>query len=160
MKNKLFKMATLLLAAWIITMAPAETAYAKSSDLCAKPGCNAKKYCGSYCAAHDCCKIKSACKTANYGGRKICKESHCGNTAYSDGYCHKHSKSNSSSSYKSTGKSNSKGSSSYKKPSSSKKKSYYDMPDCDDYDSYDDFMDDWDGCMPDGSDAEDYWDNW
>lgn len=34
------------------------------------------------------------------------------------------------------------------------------MPDCDDYDSFDDFMDDWDGRMPDGSDAEDYWENW
>lgn len=34
------------------------------------------------------------------------------------------------------------------------------MPDCDDYESFDDFMDDWDGKMPDGSNAEDYWDNW
>ena len=34
------------------------------------------------------------------------------------------------------------------------------MPDCDDYDSFGDFMDDWDGRMPDGSDAEDYWENW
>lgn len=34
------------------------------------------------------------------------------------------------------------------------------MPDCDDYDSYEEFMDDWDGNMPDGSDAEDYWENW
>ena len=34
------------------------------------------------------------------------------------------------------------------------------MPDCDDYDDYDDFMDDWDGFMPDGSDAEDYWEDW
>ena len=42
------------------------------------------------------------------------------------------------------------------------KKSYYtdDMPDCDDYDCWGDFMDDWDGNMPDGSDASDYWDNW
>ena len=30
------------------------------------------------------------------------------------------------------------------------------MSDCDDYQSYEDFMDDWDGNMPDGSDAEDY----
>ena len=34
------------------------------------------------------------------------------------------------------------------------------MPDCDDYESYEDFMDDWDGYMPDGSDAEDYWEDW
>ena len=25
---------------------------------------------------------------------------------------------------------------------------------------FDDFMDDWDGEMPDGSNAEDYWDDW
>lgn len=36
----------------------------------------------------------------------------------------------------------------------------FEMPDCDDYESYEEFMDDWDGCMPDGSNAEDYWDNW
>ena len=34
------------------------------------------------------------------------------------------------------------------------------MPDCDDCESYEDFMDDWDGYMPDGSDAEDYWEDW
>ena len=34
------------------------------------------------------------------------------------------------------------------------------MPDCDDYDSFEDFMDDWDGYMPGGIDAEDYWENW
>ncbi len=41
-------------------------------------------------------------------------------------------------------------------------KSYYtdEMPDPDDYDNWGDFMDDWDGNMPDGSDASDYYDNW
>lgn len=34
------------------------------------------------------------------------------------------------------------------------------LPDCDDYESYEDFMDDWDSYMPDGSDAEDYWEDW
>ncbi len=34
------------------------------------------------------------------------------------------------------------------------------MPDCDDYDDWREFIDDWDGNMPDGSDASDYWDNW
>ena len=34
------------------------------------------------------------------------------------------------------------------------------LPDCDDYEGYEDFMDDWDGYMPDGSDAEDYWEDW
>lgn len=36
----------------------------------------------------------------------------------------------------------------------------YSMPDCDDYEDFDEFMDEWDGFMPDGSDAEDYWENW
>lgn len=44
--------------------------------------------------------------------------------------------------------------------SSKKRRIEYEMPDCDDYDSFEDFMDDWDGCMPDGSDAEEYWDDW
>ena len=34
------------------------------------------------------------------------------------------------------------------------------LPDCDDYEGYEDFMDDWDGYMPDGSNAEDYWEDW
>lgn len=154
MKKSLLKVITVLFAAFLISSASSETTYAaKNPDLCAKPGCNNKKYCGSYCATHDCCKIKSACKTANYGGRKICKKSGCGNTASSDGYCGRHS------SNKSNSNSNSnKKPSNTKKPSSSKKN--YDMPDPDDYEDYDDFMDDWDGCMPDGSDAEDYYDNW
>lgn len=45
-----------------------------------------------------------------------------------------------------------------KNNSSSTKKS--DLPDCDDYEDYEEFMDEWDGCMPDGSDAEDYWEDW
>ena len=58
---------------------------------------------------------------------------------------------------KSTGKSSSKYSSGKK---SSKKSSKVEWPDCDDYEDEDDFLDDWDGNMPDGSDAMDYWDNW
>jgi len=42
----------------------------------------------------------------------------------------------------------------------SQKKKTTEMPDCDDYEDYEDFMDEWDGRMPDGSDAEDYWENW
>ncbi len=34
------------------------------------------------------------------------------------------------------------------------------MPDCDDYEDWSEFMDDWDGFMPDESDASDYWDDW
>ena len=33
-------------------------------------------------------------------------------------------------------------------------------PDCDDYDDIEDFLDEWDGYMPDGSDAEEYWSDW
>ena len=54
--------------------------------------------------------------------------------------------------------------SSYKKSTSKKssKKSSkcVEWPDCDDYWDEDEFLDDWDGNMPDGSDAMDYWDNW
>ena len=54
--------------------------------------------------------------------------------------------------------------SSYKKSTSKKssKKSskHVEWPDCDDYEDEDDFLDDWDGNMPDDSDAMDYWDNW
>lgn len=45
----------------------------------------------------------------------------------------------------------------YTAPKSQKKP---ELPDCGDYESYEDFMDDWDGYMPDGSDAEDYWEDW
>ena len=34
------------------------------------------------------------------------------------------------------------------------------MPDCDDYEDYEEYIDDWDGVLPDGTDADDYWDNW
>ena len=54
-------------------------------------------------------------------------------------------------------------SSGYKKSAVKKhsfKKSCVEWPDCDDYETEDDFLDDWDGNIPDGSDAEDYWDNW
>jgi len=45
----------------------------------------------------------------------------------------------------------------YTSPKSQKKP---ELPDCGDYESYEDFMDDWDGYMPDDSDAEDYWEDW
>ena len=67
------------------------------------------------------------------------------------GYCNNHA-------WQISGKTTTSNKTTTKKKTSSGKK--YEMPDCDDYDSYDDFMDDWDGCMPDGSDAEDYWENW
>jgi len=72
------------------------------------------------------------------------------------------SKSNKSTDRKQTGSSSNKksGSSGSGSRKSSNRDKQYDMPDCDDYEDFEDFMDNWDGCMPDGSDAEDYWDNW
>jgi len=80
----------------------------------------------------------------------------------SERYTSTSSKSDKSTDSKQTGSSNSKksGSSSSSSKKSSNKNNSYDMPDCDDYEDFDDFMDNWDGCMPDGSDAEDYWEDW
>lgn len=98
--------------------------------------------------------IKSGCDHSRASGSSYC-------------YMHKTYYTSPTSSYKSTSttkstsaattKSSSNTTKSTYKPSSSKKVEY---PDCDDYDSFDDFMDDWDGNMPNGLDAEDYWDNW
>ena len=101
---------------------------------------------------------------------KTCFKPGCDNKcAPGSSYCYIHKsapitkKSNNTSTKKknsSTTKKKSKSSNTSKKKLT--KKSYYtdDMPDCDDYDSWGDFMDDWDGNIPDGSDASDYWDNW
>lgn len=110
---------------------------------CQATGCNKGVKTGSiYCSSHT-CNTPNCHRIANKG--RYC-------TYCSNGF----EASNNSSSKKSSTKSNTK--SSTKSSYSSKKK--YQMPDCDDYEDYDDFMDDWDGCMPDGSDAEDYWENW
>ena len=100
---------------------------------------------------------------------KTCFKSGCKNKcAPGSSYCYIH-KSSSNTKKNSKSATTKKSSTSKKSTGSSKssrkrltKKSYYtdDMPDCDDYDNWGDFMDDWDGNMPDGSDASDYWDNW
>lgn len=79
------------------------------------------------------------------------------NSKYSSSY----KKSATKKSYKKNTK-KSTGSSNYKKSSGKKssKKSCQEWPDCDDYWDEDEFLDDWDGNMPDDSDAMDYWDNW
>lgn len=108
-------------------------AKSKSTKTCFKSGCNNKCASGSnYCYIH---KSHSNVKKDS---RWETKKNNSG----------KNTKKNSGSS-----KSN---------KSKTTKKSYYteDMPDCDDYGSWGEFMDDWDGNMPDGSDASDYWDNW
>lgn len=147
-------------------------AYARKSgySTCAASGCyDYKKSGSSYCWTHTCsdrdCNNK-ATTNRGYCSTHKCKYSGCTSEYYYTsgkwkGYCNNHAwqlsgmnnKTSSTKKYSST-----YGTTKKKTSSSSKKK--YDMPDCDDYDSYDDFMDDWDGCMPDGSDAEDYWENW
>ena len=103
---------------------------------------------------------------------QTCLHSGCNRKCYSgDRYCYKHKtystnkKNNKTTTKKTYNKDNSKkktGSTNSSRRKKMTKKSYYtdDMPDCDDYDNWGEFMDDWDGNMPDGSDASDYWDNW
>lgn len=150
MKKTVLRLAVALFASFMLVtgVAPEET-YAVSGK-CIATGCN------------------SSCSKASwYCYKHECKKSGCYNKGTIHGYCSSHAPKSYSSSYKSSSsssKSSSKKStsskSSYSKSKSKSKKRYYDMPDCDDYEDYDDFMDDWDGCMPDDSDAEDYWDNW
>ena len=84
--------------------------------------------------------------------RRICASTDCSSTAcYDSEYCYFHK------SYPKYIKEEPK---KYYVPKSKKKNSYNNKPDPDDYEDYDDFMDDWDGYMPDGSDAEDYWEDW
>lgn len=127
--------ALVITLAMMITISMSISAFAASR--CLHSGCNNKTVSGSnYCSTHK------------------CKKSGCGSAGLNkyNGYCSTSHKP-SSTSNKST-KTNSSSSKVYSS------KSKYTMPDCDDYEDYDDFMDDWDGCMPDGSDAEDYWENW
>ena len=149
MKKTVLRLVVALFASFMVVtgFAPEET-YA-SSRKCIASGCSS--YCSTpswYCYKHE------------------CKKNGCNNKGIYQGYCGTHvPKSNSSyksssSSSKSSSKKSTSSKSSYSKSKSKSKKRYYDMPDCDDYEDYDDFMDDWDGCMPDDSDAEDYWDNW
>lgn len=120
-----------------------------SSHTCKHGSCTQKILSGSkYCSSHTC--KNSGCYNEVPGANDKC--SSCKKNATSTTSTTKKKTSSASSSKKKTSSSSSK-----KKSSTGKKKS---MPDCDDYDSFDDFMDDWDGCMPDGSDAEDYWENW
>ena len=108
-----------------------------SKPKCIKFGCNSEQASGSsYCYLHK-----------PYTGSSSYKSS---GSSYSSGSTLK------STSYSSNNKSTS---SSYNSKSYTTKKKV-EMPACDHYEDYDDFMDDWDGCMPDGSDAEDYWENW
>lgn len=139
-----------------------------TSPGCNYSGCSSKKSSGSfYCSTHTC--HHGSCTSKVISGSKYCSSHTCGKgrsgcykeVSSANEKCssckNKSSSSYSSSTSKKTTTTNK--TTTTKKNSSSSKKTYT-MPDCDDYEDYDDFMDDWDGCMPDGSDAEDYWENW
>lgn len=132
----------------------------KGYKTCSASGCyDYAKSGGRYCSSHTCHSSKCTNQASQRGGycsTHKCKYSGCTSSAYYTsgkykGYCNNHA-------WQISGKTTTSNKTTTKKKTSSGKK--YEMPDCDDYDSYDDFMDDWDGCMPDGSDAEDYWENW
>ena len=97
---------------------------------------------------------------------QTCLHSGCKRKCYSgDRYCYRHKINTATKKNSKTTKNTYKRRSGSSKTSKGKKmtnKSYYtdEMPDCDDYDNWGEFMDDWDGNMPNGSDASDYWDNW
>lgn len=152
-------------------------AHKKQTNLCSVKGCaeiktgaycidhtctverctNEKTPAALYCDEHGCyfCDNKKPAITgSNWCYKHTCSKNGCYANIREGVYCSKHqdtanqstsSKNNSSSSYISKYRS---------------KKKIVNMPDPDDYDSYEDFMDDWDGNMPDGSDAEDYWEDW
>lgn len=136
-------------------------------DQCREEGCsrargdNGTIYCDSHAAAYvreqgynDC--ADSGCysyrmKSSMYCSRHTCEWTDCTHKKSSNSdYCSTHERELENARKK------------RQQSTSSKKKATteYEMPDCDDYDSYDDFMDDWDGEMPDGGDAEDYWEDW
>lgn len=146
---------------------------------CAVSTCDNKKLKGSmFCSGHTCNGGRSGCYKrvasanakcstckANAEKKKAAKASVTTTNKSSVTSGNGSAKKQSSSSKKTTSAKNSnsskKGNNSNNKKTSNKgtnKKII--MPDCDDYVDYDDFMDEWDGCMPDGSDAEDYWENW
>ena len=126
---------------------------------CAVNGCESKAVSGGrYCVVHECTVLNCENRCVEGGLYCInhtCKETGCFNRVNARNSmcdeCGKKAemKKNAETSHKNEN-------------SSTKKKSNGNhlMPDCDDYDSYEEFMDDWDGFMPDGSDAEDYWENW
>ena len=114
------------------------------SDVCHHGSCEKKVISGSrYCSSHTCGKGRNGCYREVPGANELC--SSCKEKR-------KNSESNDSTS--------STRSSTYNSKKSTSSTKCYDMPDCDDYESYEEFMDDWDGNMPDGSDAEDYWEDW
>lgn len=116
-----------------------------------------------YCVYHTCC-FNSCNRYAEWDIKgcayHTCKEEDCNRWVEPEDknkgidYCSKHRTSKKT---KAVEKKNSSSKPTYKSKQKTKESEW---PDPDDYDSYEDFMDEWDGYMPDGSDAEDYWENW
>ncbi len=128
-----------------------QEAYAKLPS-CEYPKCEEKVTRSEkiYCALH--CCLADGCNNPNAGG-SYCKEHQCSvSGCYKTAVNHSHDADN-----KKDIKIDRSNNGSVSKTKMKRKTSY---PDCDDYDDYDDFMDDWDGHMHDGLDAEDYWEDW
>lgn len=151
-----------------ISTTTVENNHQKDPTLCTIIGCNNKrKTGGEYCVSHSCKQKDCTSREEKYRfcASHRCSEEDCGNLRAEDtNIClsHKRAKAKKEEEdakaleefmkyYKSKYGDN-KTSGTYKPKRA--------MPDCDDYDSLDDFLDDWDGYMPDGSDALDYWENW
>jgi len=122
---------------------------------CHYSGCTYKaEYGHTYCLWHECLVPNcTRCVVADglYCIKHTCIEPGCTNKATEDsGRCSSCEKA-----YKS--KTTTKKKMTYKTKS---KSTEVEWPDCDDYEDYGHFMDDWEGEMPDGSNAEDYWDDW
>jgi len=128
---------------------------AKKTD-CIYSGCKYKAEIGhSYCFLHE-CAASNCDKCVVVGGMfcrtHTCSEAGCTRRATEkSGRCYTCEKETASK------KNSSKKTTTYKSKSKSKE---VEWPDCDDYEDFDHYMDDWEGDMQDGSNAEDYWDDW
>lgn len=173
-RETIFKIVGYLLGAWLIIGFIVSGINMKKSE-CAEDHCSDKaEKGGRYCAYHrrnreiiaeydrNHPRKKERSMYGNsysYGSSSSSSSSKQGSTSGSSSSSKQGSTSSSSSSSKQGSASGSSSS------SKSGKSTIYNgtkpnMPDCDDYDSFEEFMDEWEGHMPDGSDAEDYWDNW
>ena len=114
---------------------------------CKVNGCRKKVTKNGYCSSH---QTASSRKDTEEKTSKTCAVNGCSKSvAKGSAFCKKHTCEKKNCCNQKAGKAT-------YCPAHLKKE----MPDCDDYDCFEDFMDDWDGKMPDGSDAEDYWENW
>lgn len=128
---------------------------------CAVKGCEFKaEIKGGYCVMHECTALncRNRCVDGGmYCVNHTCKEPGCFNrVALQDSVCEEcQNKANRKRNAEITRQNELT-----RKSGEDRSTKKYSMPDCDDYDSYEEFMDEWEGFMPDGSDAEDYWENW